>query len=203
MSMDNRCGQARGQMLWIGSAAAILIVCAALEVSALRDITLDAVTMATVTNSPVGELAWLTDGRTPATDPQAPGVQWEWTGLVIVSWPDAVDLGSIQVYLGELRLCRISGYLGGGFTEEGQRLGEAEAAFDCEAVPPEGTTGWYEIPCASDEPIDNLSFQVVGGAVIYEMRFLTPGGTAVQPASLGQIKRDQSQASGRVLSAGQ
>jgi hypothetical protein len=148
---------------------------------ASQDITPDAITMATTRNFWSGDVAWLTDGRTPDEDPQAPAFEWDWIGLLAVSWPDTVHLAVIRVYLGEMSSYRLFGYAGGGFTQEGQRVGAETAVYGWEEVVPSGTTGWYDIPCAPEFPIDNISFQVIGGAVIYEMRFLAPDGTAIQP----------------------
>jgi hypothetical protein len=172
--------------VWLISAITVLV---ALEVFAAKDITFDAVTMATTHNVWMGEMAWLTDGRTPDTDSEAQAVQWVWIGLLAVSWPDTVRLETVRVYLGELHTYRLFGYVGGSFTEEGLRLGEELPAYGWEKMTPEGLSGWYDIPCASPSPIDNISFQVIGGATIYEMQFLGPGGTAIQPASFGVIKK--------------
>ena len=155
-------------------ASALLLVWA-LEVFAFVDITFDAVTMATTHNRWTGDLAWLTDGQTPDNNPQAQAVEWVWIGLVAVSWPDTVRLERVRVYLGELRTYRLFGYVGGGFTEDGLRFGEELPAYGWEKAVPEGATGWYDIPCASKEPVDNISFQVIGGATIYEMQFFGPG----------------------------
>ena len=172
---------------------AFLVVCAfsfwaAPELFSLQNITPDALTMATISNFWTGDVSWLTDGRIPATDPEAAAMQWEWIGLVAVSWPDAVHLATIRVYLGELHTYRIFGYLGGGFSEEGMRLGDEAAVFGLEAEVPEGVAGWYEIPIDAAGAVDNISFQVVGGATIYELEFLSPGGTAIHPLSLGALK---------------
>jgi hypothetical protein len=167
----------------------ILTILVALETFALKDITLDAVTMATTHNFWTGDLTWLTDGRVPDNDPEAQAVEWEWIGLLAVSWPDTVRLETIRVYFGELHTYRLFAYVGGSFTEEGQRLGEEFSVYGWEEAVPEGITGWYDIPCPAESPVDNISFQVIGGATIYEMRFLRPGGTAIQPASFGAVKR--------------
>ena len=174
--------------------SAVLVVCAfiflgAPELFSLQNITPDALTMATTSNFWTGEVSWLTDGRTPATDPEAAAMQWEWIGLLAVSWPDTVHLATIRVYLGELRTYRIFGYLGGGFSAKGMRLGDEAAVFGLEAEVPEGVAGWYEIPINAAGAVDNISFQVVGGATIYELEFLSPGGTAIHPLSLAALKR--------------
>ena len=167
----------------------LCLVFTALEIFALKDLTPDAVTMATTSNPWTGEVAWLTDRRTPDTDPEAAAVQWNWIGLLAVSWPDTVRLGAIRVYLGELHTYRVFGYLGGGFSENGLRLGEELAVYGWEKTAPEGVAGWYEIPCESETAVDNISFQVIGGATVYEIQFLSPAGTAIRPFSLGAIKR--------------
>ena len=171
------------------SVGGILIIAMAAEIFAFKDLTVDAVTMATTHNPMSGEVAWLTDARTPATDPQAPAVAWDWIGLLAVSWPDTVRLATIRVYLGELHTYRVFGYVGGGFTKDGLRLGEELPVYGWEKSTPKGITGWYDIPCSMHDPIDNLSFQVIQGATIYELQFLSPGGTAIQHSSFGAVKR--------------
>ena len=174
--------------------SAVLVACAfifwaAQELFSFQNITPDAVTMATTSNFWTGEVSWLTDGRIPATDPEAAAMQWDWIGLLAVSWPDTVHLATIRVYLGELNAYRIFGYLGGGFSAKGMRLGDEAAVFGLQATAPEGVAGWYEIPINAAGAVDNISFQVVGGATIYELEFLSPGGTAIHPLSLGALKR--------------
>ena len=65
----------------------------------------------------------------------------------------------------------------------------AQALQAAQATAPEGVAGWYEIPINAAGAIDNISFQVVGGATIYELGFLSPGGTAIHPLSLAALKR--------------
>ena len=163
-----------------------LCVLLAAKAFAVQDITPDAITMATSRNFWTGDAAWLTDGRTPDKDPQAPAFEWDWIGLLAVSWPEPVRLSGVRVYLGEMSRYRLFAYAGGGFTQEGHRVGIETAAYGREDMVPPGTTGWYEIPCNPEHPVDNISFQVIGGAVIYEMRFLAPDGTARRP---GMLKR--------------
>ncbi|MBT6144965.1 MAG: hypothetical protein HOH74_06025, partial [Gemmatimonadetes bacterium] len=64
------------------------------------------------------------------------------------------------------------GYLGGGFSDRGDREGGETAAFGGADIIPAGTNGWWDIPLEPDAAIDNLSFQVIDGGAIYEMRFL-------------------------------
>ena len=170
------------------AAVATLVGGTALAPAALagEDITTDATTMATTRNLWTGESAWLTDGRTPDADPEAPAFTWEWVGLLAACWPDTVRLEAIQVYLGTMGRYRVFGYLGGGFTEDGMREGIDTPAFAAQGAVPPGTEGWHEIPCDPDTLIDNLSFQVLDGAVIYEMRFVAPGGAPAQP---GLVRR--------------
>ena len=164
--------------------AGLVVVLAALETFAVRDITPDAITMATSRNFWTGDAAWLTDGRTPDKDPQAPAFGWDWIGLLAVSWPDPVRLSGVRVYLGEMSRYRLFAYAGGGFTQKGYRVGIETAVYGREDIVPPGTTGWDEIPCNPEHPVDNISFQVIGGAVIYEMQFLSPNGSARRPGIL-------------------
>ena len=131
-----------------------------------------------------GDVAWLTDGRTPDENPDAPAFEWEWIGLLAVSWPDTVRLATIQVYLGEMEHYRVFGYAGGSTTEDGLRVDVETAAYGREDVVPSAITGWYDIPCDPEFPVDNISFQVIGGAVIYEIRFLGPDGASVRPGTM-------------------
>jgi hypothetical protein len=151
---------------------------------ATMDLTPDAVTMATTRNLWTGDVAWLTDGRTPDEDPHALAFEWNWIGLLAVSWPDTVRLASIRVYLGKMGQYRIYGYAGGHFTEEGYRVGADTAVFGLADSVPAGSSGWYDIPCEPEFSVDNISFQVIGGATIYEMQFLGPNGTTIQPEEM-------------------
>ena len=58
-----------------------------------------------------------------------------------------------------------------------------------EGLVPVGEDGWYSIDCDPEVPIDNLGLQVTGSAVVYEIDFLWPDGTAIQSTTLGAIKR--------------
>ena len=151
------------------------------EDSGLTDITPDAVTMATTRNPWTGDVAWLTDGRTPDQDPKAPAVEWDWIGLLAVSWPDTVRLAKIRVYLGQMDQYKLFGYRGGGFSEDGERVGVETAVYGRQDSVPAGRTGWCDIPFDPQHPVDNISFTVIGGAAIYEMRFLGPQGEPVRP----------------------
>jgi hypothetical protein len=61
--------------------------------------------------------------------------------------------------------------------------------YSREGIVPVGAEGWYDIPCPADVSIDNLGFQVVGGATLYEVQFLGPNGTAIQSTTLSAVKR--------------
>lgn len=98
-----------------------------------------------------------------------------------VSWPDTVQLARIQVYVGKMARYRVFGYLGGGFSEEGHREGVETAVYGLQGEAQEGSEGWLDIPFGQEHAIDNLSFQVVDSAAIYEMRFLGPGDEVLQP----------------------
>lgn len=164
--------------------AAVSVSLAAAEILALTDITPDAVTMATTRNPWTGEVAWLTDGRTPDGDPEAPAVRWEWIGLLAVSWPEPVRLAKIRVYLGELGRYRVFGYMGGSFDQDGERVGVETAVYGRQDLVPAGSTGWCDISFPQEPPVDNISFQVIGGAVVYEMQFLAADGRAVAPGAV-------------------
>ncbi|MEW6753050.1 MAG: hypothetical protein AB1505_19030 [Candidatus Latescibacterota bacterium] len=153
------------------------------------DLTPDAVTQATSLNPVTGEVAALTDGRTPDLDPAAPAFVWGSVGLLRVEWDRPIRLATIRVYLGVMDQYAVYGYLGGRFTETGQRQGGETPVFVKQGLGPLEPSGWFEIACPADTPIDNLGLQVTGGATLYEIQFLGPGSTAVVPASLGLVKR--------------
>lgn len=152
-------------------AAALAIGAVLPEQSGTRDITADAVTRATVRNIYKGEVSIITDGHTPDDDGLAGALSWEGVGMVTVSWPDTVRLSRIQAYVSGVNRYRIFGYLGGGFSDRGDREGTETAAYGGENIIPAGTSGWWDITPAADVAIDNLSFQVIDGGAIYEMRF--------------------------------
>ncbi len=149
-------------------AAALAIGAVLPEQSGTRDITADAVTRATVRNIYRGEVSSLTDGHAPDDDGLAGALSWEGLGMVTVSWPDTVRLSRIQAYVSGVSRYRIFGYLGGGFSDRGDREGTETAASG-------GASGWWDITPAADVAIDNLSFQVIDGGAIYEMRFFAVG----------------------------
>jgi len=166
-------------MFWLLIAA--LVVGAAAPELAKVDITPDAVTMATTRNLWTGDVGRLTDGRTPDEDPEASALTWEGVGLVAVSWPDTVRLARIHVYHHDMTRYRVFGYLGGSFNAHGDRVGVESAVYGREDRAPTADTGWLDISFPPESPIDNLSFQVIDGAAIYEMQFFGPGDEQVRP----------------------
>ena len=50
-------------------------------------------------------------------------------------------------------------------------------------------SGWFEVAIREPVPIDNMGIQFTGGALLYEIQFLGPDGTAVTPTSLGLVKQ--------------
>jgi len=157
-------------------------------VSRATDLTVDAVTRATELNPSVGDIAVLTDGITPDQDAQAAAFSWPVAGFLVVEWPHPVVLEKIRVYLGDIDRYAYYGYLGGAFNNTGQRSGGSTPVYNREGLGP-GTEGWFDIPITATAPIDNMGIQFTGGATLYEIQFIGPEGTAVQPATLGLIKR--------------
>lgn len=157
--------------------------------SAGSDLTVDAVTRATTLNPSVGDLAVLTDGKTPDQDPNAAAFSWSSMGLLAVEWPAPVQVAAIRVYLGEMQRYAVYGYVGGRFTDTGQRVEVETPVFSKEGLVPLDAVGWYEIRLPADKVVDNLGIQLVGTTVLYEIQFLGPGGTAILDASFGIIKR--------------
>lgn len=167
----------------------LVFVFLAVQTFAAPDLTPDAVTRATTLNPSIGDVAWLTDGRTPDSDSGALPFEWVAAGLVAVAWPEPIHLATIRVYLGDMERYAVYGYLGGSFTENGQRVDVETPAYSKEGLVPIDAGGWFDIPCRSDVLIDNIGFQVIGGAVLYEMQFLGPDGTAIEPTTFGALKR--------------
>ncbi|MFH1570079.1 MAG: hypothetical protein ABIL09_18955 [Gemmatimonadota bacterium] len=156
---------------------------------AATDLTPDAMTRATTLNPSEGDVACLTDGRTPDTDPGATAFSWDSVGLLVVEWEAPVSLTSVRMYLGLVNQYAVYTYLGGRFDEHGQREGEAVPTYTRNGIVPFDATGWYEVTMPSDARIDNLGLQVINGAMLYEVQFIGPGGTPVTPTSLGLVKR--------------
>jgi len=152
-------------------AAALTLGAVAPSQVGLKDITADAVTKATIRNIHTGDVAALTDGRVPDDAMSAEALAWEGVGMVTVSWPDSVRLVRIRAFVTGVNRYRIFGYAGGGFSDRGDREGVETAVYGREDVVPRGTSGWWDIPFPPDMAIDNLSFQVIDGGAIYEMRF--------------------------------
>lgn len=154
-----------------------------------QDLTVDAVTRATVLNPSTGDVAALTDGRLPDTDPTAPAFGWPVAGFLVVEWPQPVLVEQVRVYLGEMDRYAVYGYLGGSFNDTGQRVGVQTPAYSREGLWPGVEAGWFDMPIPAPVEIDNMGIQFTGGARIYEIQFVGPHGTVIAPASLGEIKR--------------
>jgi len=153
------------------------------------ELQIDAVTRATTANPMMGNVSALMDGLTPDDDPAAPAVQWSGVGLLLVEWPEPVHLATIRMYVVDVDRYGVYGYLGGSFTDKGQRLEVFSPVLIREGLVPVGDGGWHSITCDPEVPIDNLGLQVTGSAVVYEIDFLWPDGTAIQSTTLGTIKR--------------
>ncbi len=169
-------------------ALCLAMVLAGSPVVAGVDLTADAVTAATTLNPVVGEVGALFDGRTPDTDPAAPNVMWGGAGLLRVSWPRPVALAKIRVYMGLMERYTVYGYLGGSFSDTGQRQGVEEPLWAVSGLAPLEENLWFDLPCRPDLPIDNLGLSMSGRATLYEVRFLGPDGTAVTPTSYAWVK---------------
>ena len=156
---------------------------------AATDLTVDAVTRATTLNPSVGEVAALTDGRTPDQDPEAPAFSWSSIGLLAVGWPSPVHVATLRIYVGQMQRYAVYGYLGGSYTDTGQRLDVETPVYSKEGIVPLDANGWYEIPLPADQAVDNLGLQLIGSATLYEFQFLGPDGTAVQATSFGIVKK--------------
>jgi hypothetical protein len=172
-----------------GLAAAVVLALSGVSMAgAAGDLTVDVVTRATELNPRNGELAALTDGRIPETDPDAPAFGWGAGGFLVVEWPQPVLLVKIRFCLGQMDRCAYYGYLGGSFNSTGQRIGVNPPLYSREAVP-RVTSGWFEVAIPEPGLIDNLGIQFTGATQLFEVEFVGPDGTAVRPASLGLVKR--------------
>lgn len=175
-------GDRQARAVWVLLAAAVTLGGAAPGGPGNADLTADAITRATTRNLSTGDVAWLADGRTPDADPAAGAMTWEGVGLLAVSWPDTVRLAAIRVYLGQMGRYRVFGYLGGRYDDYGDRVDEDSPVYGREDRVAAGAAGWCEIPFAPEVAIDNLNFQVIDGAVIYEIQYLGPAGEPIRPA---------------------
>jgi len=176
--------------MFLGAVAATVVLAAGLVPAVAQDLTVDVVTRATELNPRTGDVAALTDGRLPDTDPAAPAFGWPTAGFLVVEWPQPVQLAKIRLYLGEMDRYAYYGYLGGTFNSTGQRIGETVPVYTREGLWPGLATGWFDIDIAATAQIDNMGIQFTGGAVIYEIQFVGPNGTLVRPSSLGLIKQE-------------
>lgn len=163
-------------------------VFAATAVTAQTDLGVDVVTRATTLNPVEGDVAVLTDGLTPENAPDAAVVHWSGVGMLRVEWPETVPLATIRIYAGLAERYSMYAYIGGSFDTSGQRVEVQEPIYVREGLAPLDTDIWFEIACDPGVPIDNLGLIFVGNSVIYEIQFLGPAGTAIEPASLGALK---------------
>ena len=171
---------------WIAVLATALV---AVPVAAQNDLSVDAVTRATTLNPMKGDVAVLTDGITPETDPQAGAVEGGGVGLLRVEWPRLVSLATIRIYAGLAERYSVLGYAGGTFNDQGQREEVETPAYSVEGLAPLDANIWFDIPCRPDIPIDNLGLVFVGTSIIYEVQFIGPIDTAVEQATLGLVKK--------------
>jgi hypothetical protein len=190
---ENRNGNIKGGTMSLGRTAACLLAIIMVAGSAgAMDLTLDAVTRATELNPSVGDVSALTDGRTYATDQEAPTFGWDVAGLLAVMWPEPIMLERVRVYLGYMDRYAVYAFLGGSYSTTGQRIGVETPAFSREGLGHD-EEGWVDIVISGAEPIDNIGIQFSGGAALYEIQFIGPDATVIEPASLGFIKRRHAQ----------
>ena len=166
----------------------LVVVWAAAAVTAQTDLGVDVVTRATTLNPMEGDVAVLTDGLTPENAADAAAVRWSGVGMLRVEWPETVPLATIRVYAGLAERYSMYAYVGGSFNVQGQRLEVLDTTYTREGLAPLDENIWFEIACDPEVPIDNLGLIFVGNSVIYEIQFLGPAGTAIEPASLGLLK---------------
>lgn len=169
-------------LIWL---AVALVASAA---TARTDLTVDAVTRATTLNPVTGDISVLTDGDTPENDPMAGAVEFGGIGLLVAEWPEPVELATIRIHLGLMERYGVYAFQGGSTTETGQRVDVEDPAYTKEGLAPLESNIWFEIECRPDIAVDNLALSLVGTTVIYEIQFLGPARTAVEPASLGALK---------------
>lgn len=150
---------------------------------------MDAVTRATTLNPSIGDPAALTDGRTPDLDADAPAFEWLGLGLLAVAWPQPMVVTTLRVYLGYMDRYTVLGFVGGNYTETGRRVDVETPVYSRDGIVTAAASGWYEIRLPSEQAIDNLGFQVTGGAILYEIDFLGADGTTISFASFGTVKR--------------
>jgi hypothetical protein len=170
-------------------AVSIALIFLVIQAFADTDITPDAVTRATTLNTSIGDVSVLTDRRTPDSDPDASPFQWRSLGLLVVEWPESIYLATIRIYIGDMDRYAVYGYLGGYFTETGQRVDVETPSYTREGLVPVDAVGWYDIPCSSDILIDNIGIQISGGATLYEIQLLGPDGTAIRATTFGVLKK--------------
>ncbi|MFH1566490.1 MAG: hypothetical protein ABIL09_00710, partial [Gemmatimonadota bacterium] len=118
----------------------------------------------------------------------AGSVEWGGAGLLRAEWPRPVELAAIRVYLGLMERYAVYAYQGGSYTDTGQRVEAETPAWSKEGLAPLELNRWFEIPCRPEIPVDNIGLSLVGRTVLYEIQFLGPDGTAVEPVSYGLVK---------------
>lgn len=156
--------------------------------AAQTDLTVDATTRATTLNPHEGVVASLTDGVTLEDDENAASMMWGGVGLLVAEWDEPVHVAKVRIFLGLMERYGFYGYQGGGFTDTGTRIDVETPAYSREGLAPLDENIWWDLEADAQTAVDNVALSVVGTTVLYEIQFLGPDGTVIQPSSLGLLK---------------
>ena len=167
----------------------LVLLCLATSATAQTDLTVDAVTRATTLNPYDGNVAALTDGITLEDDAAAGAVAWGGAGLFVAAWEEPVKIARVRIYLGLMERYAFYAYLGGSFSDAGTRIEVEEVAYTKEGLAPLDENIWWEFEAQPEIAVDGIGLSLGGTTVIYEIQFLGPDGTAIEPMSLGMLKK--------------
>ncbi len=176
-------------------ASALVALLLALAVSpalagSSRNVSLDAVTRATIWNSFSGDLAVLNDGQVPPEAPDTPPFVWMTKGILVFEWDGVVPLEKVRIYVGDVgNDYQIRTYVGGRLDRTGTlRDPEGEQTAFIE-VGDRVVDQWVEVLLPEETRADNIELWALGPTVFYEVEILVRSDeTAVQPISWSRIK---------------
>lgn len=168
----------------------LISVLSATALLAQTDLTVDAITRATTLNPYDGDVAVLTDGITLEDDEAAGAVAWGGAGLFVAEWAEPVKISRVRIFLGLMERYAFYAYSGGSFSDAGTRIDVEETAYTIEGLAPLDENIWWEFETDATLAVDNVGLSVGGTTVLYEIQFIGPDGTVIEPVSLGLLKRD-------------
>lgn len=167
--------------------ASILLV--SVGIARIYDLTPDAVTRATTWNYYEGELAYLTDGKTPIETPDAGVFTWLEKGILLIEFPEPVELAQVRVFTGErVGKLTLDAYLGGRRHEYGgyrAPKGELKASLIDASM---ASNSWLDFRFEPPVQMDNLELITQAATDYYEIQLNGPEDVSVKPTLWKNVK---------------